>query len=459
MRLAAVLVLLMGVLSAWQGCESYQPASVPTAAPGSGPTPASGGGRATAPTTPGAPAAGPRVPPLTPVATIRTEPTVRVRVVSNDRVLQLTANGPLQFAPPAGQPIQLAPPVTVTRSGRGYLLRPASGQAAQWDVAELYVRTTTGSVIGVGAGRFPGVVSLHFARDEQGLPLPGIDAVNHVGVEAYLPGVLEHELYGAWQPEAYRAQAIAARSYAIDRTTRNRDRTFDLESNTRSQMYGGVSTRGKAIDAVRATHGQVLAWQGNVVPGYYSSDSGGLGQDAAIAFPGERAIPPLGAHDHGGWSQQAGSTKFRWGPVSRDRGDLSRRMAAWGAVQKPRDPVASLRLVTHIAITQRNRLGRPAQFTITDSAGQRFVLGPEQFRFACNYQAPGMPPVDKATQLYSSSVEVNVAGDRVVFTAGRGFGHGVGMCQWGAQGMAAAGHRHPQILAEYYPGASIVKAY
>ncbi len=455
LRLAIGFFAAITLLAAWQGCETYQPAASPT-------PPASSPARPATTTAPPPTHPGPRLPPLTPVATLRAEPVVRVRIAVHESVVRMSApgGGALQFTPPHGQPVSLTAPVTVTRRGGAYVLAPASGQSLQWAVAELYVRAATGP-IGVGASTYPGTISLHHARDDDGLVRPGagIDAINHVGVETYLPGVLEHELYASWEPEAYRAQAIAARSYAIDRTTRHRHRTFDLESNTKSQMYGGSATRPKAIEAVRATYGQVLAWEGNVVPGYYSSDTGGLGQDAAIAFPGERAIAPLAAHDHGGWSQQAGSTKFRWGPVSRDRADLSRRIAAWGAAQKQRDPVADLRLVTHVAVTQRNRLGRPAQFTITDATGRRFALGPEQFRFACNYAAPQLSALSPAQQLYSSCVEINVAGERVVMTGGRGYGHGVGLCQWGAQGMAKAGHRHPQILANYYPGAAVVKAY
>lgn len=451
LRFAIVVFTLVTLLAAWQGCETYPPSS--SSYPASSRS-------ATSPSAVPAPQpVGPRYPPLTPIATIRSEPIVRVRVAMNESIVRLTGTGPLQVAPPQGQALSLTPPVMVTRRGNAYVLSPSQGQAVQWAVHELYIRSTTGGAVGVGGSTYPATISLHGARDEDGRSLPGVDVVNHVGVETYLPGVLEHELYASWEAEAYRAQAIAARSYAIDRTTRNRNRHYDLESNTKSQMYGGTATRAKAIDGARATYGQVLSWSGNVVPGYYSSDTGGLGQDAAIAFAGERPIPPLAAHDHGAWSQQAGSTKFRWGPVVRDRGDLSRRIAAWGAAQKQRDPVANLRLITHIAVSQRNRLGRPAQFTLTDSSGQRFVMPPEQFRFACNFAASGQPPVEPARQLYSSCVEVTVSGDRVTFTGGRGFGHGVGLCQWGAQGMAKAGHRHPQIIATYYPGAAITKAY
>jgi stage II sporulation protein D len=453
LRAAIGLFAAVTLLAAWQGCESYQPVSPPVGSPA--PSPA-----ARPPATPPTqPATAPRHPPLTPVATIRSEPIVRVRIAANESVVRLSGAGALQIAPPGGQAVTLSPPITVTRQGQAFVLRPAQGQALQWTVDELRVTSPAGGAIGVGAATYPGSINLHDARDEDGRRLAGIDAVNHVAIETYLPGVLEHELYASWEHEAYRAQAIAARSYAIDRTTRNRERVFDLESNTRSQMYGGSATRPKAIEAVRATYGQVLAWEGNVVPGYYSSDTGGLGQDASIAFAGERAIPPLAAYDHGGWSQQGGSTKFRWGPVTRDRADLTRRIAAWGAAQRQRDPVANLRQIAHITVSARNRLGRPAQFTITDTSGQRYVMGPEQFRFACNFSTAQLPKLPAAQQLYSSCVEVNVTGDRVVITGGRGYGHGVGMCQWGAQGMAKLGHRHHQILATYYPGAAIVKAY
>jgi SpoIID/LytB domain protein len=86
-------------------------------------------------------------------------------------------------------------------------------------------------------------------------------------------------------------------------------------------------------------------------------------------------------------------------------------------------------------------------------------MNPEAFRVACNAAGAKLPPLAPDQRLRSSHVEVAVSADRIVFHSGRGFGHGVGMGQYGAQAMARAGWQAEQILAFYYPGARLVKAY
>jgi len=92
-------------------------------------------------------------------------------------------------------------------------------------------------------------------------------------------------------------------------------------------------------------------------------------------------------------------------------------------------------------------------------APQSYSLRAEQFRFACNYDDPTLPKLRADTELRSSHVTVQVVGERVHFTDGRGFGHGVGMCQYGAQAMALKGHRARAILGFYYPGAKLAIVY
>jgi stage II sporulation protein D len=115
--------------------------------------------------------------------------------------------------------------------------------------------------------------------------------------------------------------------------------------------------------------------------------------------------------------------------------------------------------LTAIEVSGRNSVGRPTHFTLTDRAGRRFALRCEPFRFACNYTGGRATALGKSQRLLSSFVRPSVNGGTVRFTDGRGYGHGVGMCQWGAQGMARAGHNHPAILKQYYPGAQVSRLY
>jgi SpoIID/LytB domain protein len=88
-----------------------------------------------------------------------------------------------------------------------------------------------------------------------------------------------------------------------------------------------------------------------------------------------------------------------------------------------------------------------------------YTLGPEQFRFACNSEAPGLGAVPKEQKLNSSHVQVTTGAAAVTFGGGRGYGHGVGLCQFGAQGLAKTGYNEYSILAYYYPGSRVVRAY
>lgn len=386
--------------------------------------------------------------PLPAPAAYQQEPTVRIRVAADRTSVQISGHA-LTIGPGSGRTYPLVSPVTVTRNTAGFIIAGGDGRAMRWAVPTLTVQSgSTGGLI-LDNTIYPGVLVLSGGRTPD-----RIDVINHAGLETYLAGVLEHELYRQWHPTTFRAQAIAARSYALVQMHRNRDRAFDMESTVASQVYGGASAFDKATEAVEATRGLVLTWSGKIVPGYYSSASGGTGQDAAAAFPGGPDIPPLRGREHGGWSRE--SRYFRWGPINADAAQLARRVAGWGAAN--RHPVAGLRSIRNIQIVERNSVGRPTVFRI-DDAGRSYRLGCEQFRFACNFNAPGLPEVRPDAILRSSHVNVRVVGQTVQFWDGRGFGHGVGLDQHGAQAMAKQGYDERSILAFYYPGATIARVY
>ncbi|MEM1212733.1 MAG: SpoIID/LytB domain-containing protein [Planctomycetota bacterium] len=309
--------------------------------------------------------------------------------------------------------------------------------------------------VAVDGRGFPAKVRL-YPLTRGGLAVGRLDVVNVVGLERYLPGVLERELYGSWPAATYKAQAVAARSYALWERRQAGRRHYHLESTVASQAYVGKSTRAVAVEAVAATRGVVLAWDGRVLPAFYSSTSGGRGQDALSAFP-ERGLdlPPLRGRDHGRWG--AGSGRHRWAVIERDRGTLAARIAAWG--RAARHPVAGLDGLRAIRVAGRNAVGRPTRFAVVGVDGQRYELAAERLRFAVNHSAAGLPGLAREVVLPSSDTQPVVAGGVVRFEAGRGFGHGVGLAQWGAKEMADAGNDFGSILVFYYPGAALVRAY
>lgn len=392
------------------------------------------------------------------------EPAIRVRVQADVPVLAIlptagTASDAVRISGPTGSGAKVYRyrlPLSVNRINRAWVIRDGAGQSVRWQLAELLIECDDGGTMRVGEANYPDRLTLTPRFDERGQEVGRFDVVNHVPLETYLPGVIERELYANWPEETFRAQAVAARSYALWEMTIATGRHYDLESTTASQVYGGQGSNPTALRAVKDTHGQVLAYGGRVLPAFFASSTGGLGQDALIAFPNRiEDLPPLHGREHGAWDRA--SPSYRWGPVTRDTATLSKRIAAWGKRQN--HPAARLGTLARIEVGARNRVGRPSQFTLTDTAGQRIAIGCEMFRNACNFTREGEIPLANTQKLLSSQVDVAVIGAGVQFTNGRGHGHGVGMSQWGAQAMAEAGHGYVAILKFYYPGAELRKVY
>lgn len=380
-------------------------------------------------------------------ASIRNEPGVRVRVMNSVPAVTV-AGSRLTLRSPGAAPASFTPPVRVTRQAGAFVVTDGRNASVRWP-GEVLEIDGSGGPLQLGSSTYPGTLVLHPAGT-------GIEVVNHVPIEQYLPGVLERELYASWPPEAFAAQAIAARSYAIAQRATTANRHYDLESTVASQVYGGKATNAKAIDAVNRTRGQVLTYNGRVLTAFFSASSGGVSQDAQAAFPdkqGSLDIPPLRGRPHG-WGKS--SNNFTWGPIRRDVRELSQRIAAWGRTNG--NPVANLATLTRVDVIARSGSGRPATFQLTDSRGMTYRLAAEHFRFACNADAPGLTKLESAQQVKSSFLEIRLAGGAATFT-GRGHGHGVGLDQWAARDMATQGYTGQQIAAFFYPGAQIQQLY
>jgi len=280
------------------------------------------------------------------------------------------------------------------------------------------------------------------------------DVVNHVDAESYLLGVLASELFKDWNIEAFKAQAIVARTYGLyEAKTQGTGKHWDVWADTRSQVYGGVKAEtDKAAEAVDATRGIVAAWGKNgdekIFKAYFSACCGGVGQNAYDAF-GDQYIPPLSERNVGGLCNI--SPRHSWAPVTIDKNELTRRVRTWGTTRG--HAVARMQGLDRIDVEYVNRFGRPVRFIITDVSGQKFSLGSEETRWACNADRGSGP------QLLSSFFKpVNQPTD-IVFADGHGFGHGVGMCQWCAEAMARRGIPAVEIVRYSYPKAVLVKAY
>lgn len=378
-------------------------------------------------------------------------PMVRVRVVSSAKQLSLT----LPEAP------------TIVTDG-GKTRRKLGTNPAQTVAVQLTANgwTINGTPAGAGVIEFipggEGPLAVNGAPYRGGLRLVPVsaeafDVVNDLDVESYLQGVLAKELFADWHPEAYRAQAVIARTYALyEMKTGPQGRHFDLHADERSQVYGGVKAEtDKANTAVAATRGVVATWgptgQEKIFKAYFSSCCGGVSASQGDAFK-EATIPPLDAKYNGATCSI--SSRYNWGPLTLSKADLTQRFRAWGA--KSGNPVASIKNIANIEIATTNAFGRPRRFAITDSTGQQYMLSSEETRWAINTPGPGAP---QGATVYSGFFRTVDLGDSIQIVEGHGFGHGVGACQWCMQARALAGEGFEQIVLKSYPQSKVLLAY
>lgn len=289
------------------------------------------------------------------------------------------------------------------------------------------------------------------------------DVVNDLEVDDYLKGVVAKEMYSNWQLEALRAQAVAARTYALyESHTGGMSRYWDVYPDERSQVYGGMPAETvRGVEAVNTTAGIVLTYgpgNGHIFKAYFSACCGGVAQSASDAFPGDDYIEPLSERYDGPCC--SASKFFNWGPIVIKKQELTRRFHLWaqrqGKALGRQMPETSLAGVARIDVQATNRYGRPTRVIVTDTrAGVRFNWAAEQLRQAVNTDAP------TGTTLPSAfcKIDSDSSADSVRFYEGHGAGHGVGLCQWCAQARAAAGQTCQQILLEAYPHAKLIPAY
>jgi peptidoglycan hydrolase-like amidase len=320
----------LGAALVIHGCAPDSVAKDPTATPRPQPS-------APVAVTPAAPAA-PVAPviavaPVVPVfeqrpAVPSTEPDLRIRVAalrSASPVVRLTnPSGKLMMQGTGLAPRAVRTPVDVRQSASGWRVVELAGskRAAALDVAlagpiEFHPPAGVHGVVAFDGTDWPGPLRLVPLTDEPGVP-GAIDVVIDVPLERYLPGVLAKELLRSWDVEAFKAQAIAARSFAIcEHAHWSSVRHYDLIAGEASQAWVGVTKDPKPREAVQATRGMVLSFEGRVVPCYYSSTCGGTPANAAESLTRNpnHGIAPLAAGAAAASAHRdccADAPRFRW---------------------------------------------------------------------------------------------------------------------------------------------------
>ncbi len=341
--------------------------------------------------------------------------------------------------------------------------------------------------------------SLHIFNEPGGLV-----AVNSLGLEKYLYGVVGEEIGISAPREALKAQAVVSRSFAVSMMKGN-EALYDLLPDTRSQVYGGYEAEirpgaDKVRDAVDATAGEVIYFNGSIVQAYFHANAGGYTEGSenvwSYSLPYLKPVPsPFDEealkypYQTNGWP----ANTYRW-EIVLSREKLDEKIRNWNNLKAGKDLIdigtvkdiqisknrngsqsptesgraTSLKLVGNkgdYAVYKdsiRSLMGlRSTLFTMRmDSEVNLLSLGGKKARVTNGEKLIAVSADGTETKVNGSSDEYCIISrhekrtvpkifQRIVFD-GKGHGHGVGMSQWGARGMAAQGYTYQQIIKYYY---------
>lgn len=259
--------------------------------------------------------------------------------------------------------------------------------------------------------------------------LPSGEIVNTVGLEEYLYGVVSREMPPSWPDAALQAQAIVARTYVLQRS--NPTKAYDLVPSEIDQVYTGIDAEhAQSSAAVDATAGQVLRFGGGFAQVLYSSCCGGHTESNGEAWGGTQ-LPYLAGVTCGhcndspwfSWTQQV--------PLDRVQDALAQQLRDVGAIQQ-------------VDVDAPDASGRAHFWNFNGSNGSASVKAADVRRALGTRVLPSL--------LVRT---VSVQAEQRIDIEGGGLGHGVGLCQWGARGLARDGADARAILAYYFPGTGI----
>ena len=400
----------------------------------------------------------------------------------------------------AGRTAQISGENTVSFSGGGVQIGGKS--------FSLPVRITSNGMITWSKTRYRGGLRLIAAPG-------GFTVINDIEMEEYLRGILKIEMNPDWPPEALKAQAVLARTYALRNKKRHQQQGFDVCSLSHCQNYRGANAETDRTDgAVNATKGQILTWNGSVADVYYHSDSGGATSDIASVWGKKtpylvtRTEPVVYTSPNSNWTARLTASQIE------------------SALTKMGQPVGTLQSVH---ILERDGSGRVTLLEIRGSLGTqrikghalRMALGSNLLK-STNFNivvsdlkdtpAAAVPtgsrrpislktdPLVEITQqgIFSSKelmdmllhpenrekyMEIaqarlggklsmpmtdepavtetiplpQIGGTGGIQVTGKGWGHGVGLSQWGAKALAEQGWNYQRILEHYFPGTQITQ--
>ncbi|MFA5156921.1 MAG: SpoIID/LytB domain-containing protein [Candidatus Omnitrophota bacterium] len=346
---------------------------------------------------------------------------VRVAILQDAELIRVSVNGPYNIID--------ARDGKILSSGK-FLSAAASGSKAgiiidgdEYKTGRISVEASGQQPVVINGRNYRGNVRL-IKKDNLRLT-----AVNDIGLEDYVKGILYNEVSHYWPEEALKAQAVVCRTYAIYQSAQSSGRDYDVTNDIYSQVYGGkASERFRTNRAVDDTKGLTLTYAGAVFPAYFHATCGGHTEDASLLW--NINLPVL-------WGVSCGFCKesphFNWHRVM-TLDEIKDALVKAGH--------KNCGNILAIEISGTDNSGRVRDLVFrTDK--DMLVVSAKDFR---NIIGPNA--------IKSANFKVSITGRDAIFE-GRGWGHGAGMCQWGAYFMAKEARSFKDILAHYYPGSEL----
>ncbi|MEQ9672329.1 SpoIID/LytB domain-containing protein [Coleofasciculus sp. G2-EDA-02] len=309
----------------------------------------------------------------------------------------------------AGQPVgELAPMNGFNAQSGGSRVSLGS-----WSSGSLWIEPTEDGMVWIGDRWYRGRTQLVATGGR-------LTVVNHVDFEQYLYSVIGSEMSPSWPQEALKAQAVAARTYALYKRAESGNSIYDVGDTVKWQVYKGLESEAESTHAaVNATAGQIMTYGGNVILAVFHSSSGGHTENVEDIWS-----QPL-AYLRGVPDYDVGAPVFQWTQTF-SGGELGRRIGGVGRV-------------TSMTPERTTPHGRIVTMLVKGTGGSKRVSGND---------------MRKALGLKSTLFRVSNMGGSFQIS-GRGYGHGLGLSQWGAHNLAQQGVNYQQILNHYYQQATI----
>jgi len=312
---------------------------------------------------------------------------------------------------------------------------------------EVIIVPTAPYIFNLNGNEYRGKLKLTINQDGN-----SFDAVNFVPLEPYLAGVVGAEMPDYWEPAALEAQTIAARTYCLYYKKRfGRKRHWDVSKTQANQVYLGVNAESAQVwGAIHKTYGEVLICRHSdgredIFPAYYSSTCGGHTENSANVFGDSfetlAGVPCPYCQD------VARLNLFFWPMAQFKKSYVTNKLLHRYPNLKG---LGKIKNITVVEQSKYGKLTRLIKVRLVGTTGKSDFLRAEDLRLA----------IDPTGQKLKSTIcQIIDMGDKWAFSLGRGWGHGVGMCQCGAQGMARKGKTASEILHHYYPGSRIKTIY